>query len=121
MHGWIKNKKEVQFIRQNIPLKFIQDTSLNLPASYLSSGLQKKIQIINRLYSKPKILLWDQPDLTNEINSNVDIKELMEEYIKAGLSVIISSNDIKELSNLCHRIYEFDNGILTESSMYLTI
>lgn len=93
-------------------LNLSMDVMDMLPAQ-LSDGMKHKVVLAMASLMKPEILLLDEP--TTGLDSS-GIKGFLQLLKKLSLqtSIIIASNDIVPVFQLCHRIYIMKSGTLIE-------
>ncbi|MDD5017447.1 MAG: sugar ABC transporter ATP-binding protein [Eubacteriales bacterium] len=82
----------------------------NLPAKYLSRGTQQKVAISKWLHADASILIMDEPSIHLDINSKVELYNIMNKLSHNGKSILIASSDLRELIGMCDRIYIMFNG-----------
>nr|WP_294894652.1 ATP-binding cassette domain-containing protein [uncultured Pedobacter sp.] len=79
----------------------------------LSSGEHKKLQLVKALWLKPQLLIIDQPYTGLDVASRKSLNLLLDEVVKAGVTLILISND-EELPNCVNRFAEIENGKLIQ-------
>lgn len=88
------------------------DFNPKVKAKNLSSGNRQKLSVILALMFQPEILILDEPTLAlDPLLQNV-IYELLEEAVKRGATVFMSSHNLAEVDRICHRI-----GIIKQGKM----
>ena len=90
-------------------LSIVTDSSLK-PARNLSGGNQQKVALAKWLSCGPEIMVLNGPTVGVDIGAKHDIYELLSEYARSGMSIIIASDDIRELLQLCNRVLVMRNG-----------
>lgn len=79
----------------------------------LSKGNQKKAGIVAALIGNPKVIILDEPfanlDPTTQIRLKKILKSLTEEN---NTTVLISSHDLKHVTEVCERIVVLEKGLL---------
>lgn len=76
----------------------------------LSKGMAQKIQFINTIIHKPKILILDEPfSGFDPINANM-IKEKVLEYKNNGNLVILSTHDMSSVESICDQFTLINNA-----------
>jgi len=79
----------------------------------LSGGNQQKIVLAKWLEMKPKVLILDGPTVGVDVGAKASIFKTIHEMVeKYGMSVILISDEIRELTANCHRILVMQNGRL---------
>lgn len=85
----------------------------DLPVQTLSGGNQQKVVLGRWLQSKPKILILNGPTVGVDIGAKFDIHKLMRQLSNTGMSIIIISDDIREIKSVCSRVLVMERGTLT--------
>jgi ABC-type sugar transport system ATPase subunit len=110
------------FTRRIIESLHIRCTSATQEVSYISGGNQQKVVIGKWLSGEFKILIFDQPTRGVDVGAKEEIYQIIRELSDQGVSILIATDEIEELLNLCNKIlvlkkgtivYEFDNDRLT--------
>ncbi|HUH19202.1 ATP-binding cassette domain-containing protein [Albibacterium sp.] len=78
----------------------------------LSSGENKKIQLIKALWLKPQLLIIDQPYTGLDATSRKNLNQVFDDHTNQGLHLILISND-DELPSCINRFAEIKDGDLT--------
>lgn len=78
----------------------------------LSSGENKKIQLIKALWLKPQLLIIDQPYTGLDAASRKNLNQVFDDHTNQGLHLILISND-DELPSCINRFAEIKDGDLT--------
>ncbi|MBQ9767838.1 MAG: ATP-binding cassette domain-containing protein [Lachnospiraceae bacterium] len=79
----------------------------------LSLGQRRRAELGALLLPHPKLLLLDEPTIGLDQNAKEALRELLAERQKEGMTLVISSHDMVEISALCERIALLDHGTLT--------
>lgn len=84
----------------------------------LSGGERQRVAIALSLYLKPSILLADEPTASLDTKKAYDVVEILETISKElNTTVIMVTHDTRLLSK-CDKIYEMNDGILSQSHKY---
>lgn len=79
----------------------------------LSGGNQQKIVLAKWLEMNPKVLILDGPTVGVDVGAKASIFNTIHEMVqKYGMSVILISDEIRELTANCNRILVMQNGRL---------
>lgn len=94
---------------------YIESLSINLPypdfkARYLSGGNQQKVIVSKWMATEPKILLCDEPTQGIDIGAKAEIYRVMDNLAQRGAGLIMVSNDITEILNVCDRVVVMKRG-----------
>lgn len=81
------------------------------PVKSLSGGNQQKIVLIKWLAANPKILILNCPTVGVDVGAKSDIHEIVRRLATdKGVGVIVISDDILEIMQLCNRVLIMKNG-----------
>lgn len=95
----------------------IATDSREAAAQKLSGGNQQKVVLAKWLACQPEILILNGPTVGVDIGAKQDIYDLLCRYARAGMSIIIASDDIREVEALCSRVIVMKGG---KVSRYMT-
>jgi simple sugar transport system ATP-binding protein len=90
----------------------VKTPNVELPAQSLSGGNQQRLVLAKWMASDPTVLLMDGPTVGVDIGSKAEIHELMRSMGKEGRGVILISDDIPELIQVCNRILVMRDGVI---------
>ena len=76
----------------------------------LSGGNQQKVLLSKWLFTKPEILILDEPTRGIDVKAKYDIYLLMKDLIQEGKSIMMISSELPEILGLCQRIYVMNEG-----------
>ena len=79
----------------------------------LSLGQRRRVELGALLLRHPKLLLLDEPTIGLDQTAKENLRMLLAERQKEGMTLVISSHDMGEISALCERIALLDHGMLT--------
>ena len=92
-------------------------TSLNIKApnvgqltGNLSGGNQQKVSIAKWLYSKPEILILDEPTRGIDVGAKYEIYTIMNQLVEQGMSIIMISSELPEILGMSDRVYVVATG-----------
>jgi ABC-2 type transport system ATP-binding protein len=78
----------------------------------LSLGERMKCEFINCVLHNPKIIFLDEPTIGLDIVAKEKIRNFIKKInIERGTTVILTTHDIDDVEELCHRIIIIDKGI----------
>ena len=81
--------------------------------STLSLGQRRRAELGALLLRRPKLLMLDEPTIGLDQTAKESLRRLLTERQKEGMTLVISSHDMGEISALCERIALLDHGRLT--------
>ena len=116
-------KKVIKFILINsrmvteVSKSFIKRLNIKVknahePVRHLSRGTQQKVALSKCLYADADILVLYEPSVNIDINSKVELYNIMNMLCHAGKSILMASSDLRELIGMCDRIYVMFNGAI---------
>jgi simple sugar transport system ATP-binding protein len=82
------------------------------PVQTLSGGNQQRVLIARYLDLKPKILILNGPTIGVDVGSKREIHKLIADLARNGTPIIVVSDDMPELLEICHRVLVMVNGRL---------
>jgi simple sugar transport system ATP-binding protein len=104
----------------------IKTSSPALPVKSLSGGNQQRVVLAKWLASSPRILILNGPTVGVDIGSKSELHEIINRLASQGIGVLVMSDDIPELLQICNRILlmrkgrivqEFSAGGVTENEL----
>ena len=78
----------------------------------LSRGMKQKLCVARALVNNPKLLVLDEPASGMEPKYRRQLKELLQQLCAEGKTILISSHNLQELSEMCTNIGVIDKGRL---------
>jgi len=75
-----------------------------------STGMKQRINIIRALLTQPDILFLDEPTLGLDPQTTHLIRKFIKELNQQGMTIILTTHDMLEAEELCHRIAIVDHG-----------
>jgi ribose transport system ATP-binding protein len=106
----IDGAAERQAVGDYIRLFNIKTPSAEQPIRLLSGGNQQKVAIAKGLLTRPKVLILDEPTRGVDVGAKKEIYQLINEFKKGGLSVIIVSSEMPEVLGMSDRIMVMHEG-----------
>jgi len=76
----------------------------------LSAGNKNKIGILASIFSDPEILILDEPFSNLDPSSQSWLKSKLKKMNDKGVTIIISSHDLKHVTDICNRIVLIEAG-----------
>jgi ABC-2 type transport system ATP-binding protein len=100
--------------------KFLEDnSSFNTKEFYtkkyireLSSGNKTKLGLLASIISDPEMLILDEPFLNLDPSSQSWLKTKLKNLNENGVTILLSSHDLKHVTEICTRILLLENGII---------
>jgi ABC-type sugar transport system ATPase subunit len=97
---------------------YISKLSIKTPSSEqlvgnLSGGNQQKIVIAKWLATKPKVLILDEPTRGVDVVAKAEIYSIIDMLANQGVSIIMISSDLPEVTNMSDRVMVMCRGEVT--------
>tara|TARA_R110000787_G_scaffold50776_5_gene120723 strand:+ start:13 stop:804 length:792 start_codon:yes stop_codon:yes gene_type:complete len=78
--------------------------------SNLPYGVQKRIEVVRAMVSRPKLLLLDEPAAgLNEVETR-QLQELLEQVSATGVTILVVEHDMHFVRNLCDHVVVLNFG-----------
>lgn len=81
-------------------------------ADKLSKGMKRKLAFARAILHNPEILLLDEPTSGVDVVSAREIRTMISEYASEGGTVVLSTHNMWEVQQLCHRVGIINRGRL---------
>ena len=81
------------------------------PASSLSYGDQRRLEIARALATDPKLLLLDEPAAGMNPSETVALDELIHRILEKDVTVVLIEHDMKLVMSICDTLVVLDHGI----------
>ncbi|MEP1612140.1 MAG: sugar ABC transporter ATP-binding protein [Roseobacter sp.] len=108
--GVTSHNRERPFAMRQISDLQIKVGDPMLPVSSLSGGNQQKIVVGNWMNNAPRILLFDEPARGVDVQAKRQIYQIIWEKARMGLSSIVVSTELEDLTECCDRILVLRDG-----------
>ncbi len=108
--GLIDAKLQQEMIRDWMQRLDIRSPSADLPAFSLSGGNQQRVVLARWLARNPRILILNGPTVGVDVGAKAAIHGMIRDLARRGMGVLVISDDIPELMELCGRILVMKNG-----------
>ena len=76
----------------------------------LSKGNQKKAGIVAALIGNPKVVVLDEPFANLDPSTQIRLKQMIKELSSSGTTVLVSSHDLQDVTEVCKRIVLLEKG-----------
>ena len=108
--GFVSDAAARMEVESGIEQLKIKVSSPKQAVQYLSGGNQQKIVFSKWINTKPRILVLHEPTRGVDVQSKLEIYELIRALTHEGVSVIVFTSDILELIGLSDEIYVMYEG-----------
>jgi putative multiple sugar transport system ATP-binding protein len=88
----------------------IKSFSIEQKTKSLSGGNQQKVSISKWLFTKPKVLILDEPTRGIDVGAKFEIYTIINTLVKEGMSIIMISSELPEVMGMSDRIYVVNEG-----------
>jgi putative multiple sugar transport system ATP-binding protein len=110
--GVVNDNEEVK-----IGEKYSQDLKIKTPSieqkvGNLSGGNQQKVSLAKWLFSKPDVLILDEPTRGIDVGAKYEIYTIMNKLVEEGMSIIMISSELPEVLGMSDRIYVVASGMI---------
>ncbi len=110
LHG--KNSADIaDFLKENEPFFDTQRYGRKYIRN-LSTGNKNKVGILASFLSEPEVLILDEPFSNLDPSSQSWLKAKLKELHSQGVTLLVSSHDIKHITEICNRILLLERGQL---------
>lgn len=100
-------KNNVTYLSNKLDLP---DSDLKMVISSYSHGMKQKLCLIASLLSNPKVWILDEPTVGLDIMVFETLKEMMQEFVKHGKTIFITSHNIDLVAKICDRVALVNKG-----------
>ncbi len=84
---------------------------IDVPVRQLSLGQRMKFEIISSVLHEPKFLFMDEPTLGLDFDAQNIMRKLLKKLHKEdGLTILLTSHYMPDITLLCHRVAVIDKG-----------
>lgn len=97
-------KKENDVAREYLGALNVIPPDPDAIVEFMSGGNQQKVILAKWLASGPNILVLDNPTRGIDVGTKEEIYKKIREITREGRSIILISDDLAELTGLCHKI-----------------
>jgi ABC-type sugar transport system ATPase subunit len=111
--GFISRGREWQMAAATSQRLAVKSAGLAAPITSLSGGNQQKCIIGRWLQTQPRVLLLDDPTRGVDVGAKAELYRLIDELVRQGIGVIMTSSELPELLTVCDRILVLSEGRLT--------
>ncbi|RSX54893.1 ABC transporter [Bifidobacterium dolichotidis] len=103
-------RAEVQKRANDLLAAFDLTEAANKSVSSYSAGMTKKICLASAMIHSPRILILDEPFEAVDPISSANIKDILQEYVATGGTVIISSHVMALVERMCTHVAVINDG-----------
>ncbi len=108
--GFISRGKEREVARGYVDDVLIKTPSVEQAVQNLSGGNQQKVVLAKWLFTKSKILIFDEPTRGIDVGAKTEIYQLMNRLAESGVAIIMISSELPEVLGMSDRILVMHEG-----------
>ncbi|SMD02162.1 ABC transporter ATP-binding protein [Primorskyibacter flagellatus] len=114
-HGMANRRKARDFAADVIEKYNVKASGPSAKAHGLSGGNLQKFIMGREIELSPKVLLVSQPTWGVDVGAAAYVRQTLIDLSRSGQAVIVISEELEELFEICDRLYVICNGELTPS------
>jgi len=107
----IEKQKRLGLVDDVLELTDLSDRREALVES-LSRGMKQRLCLAKTLIHNPSVLILDEPASGLDPRGRIELKALLQELIKMGKTILVSSHILTELGDICNRVGIIEKGQL---------
>ena len=109
---FVDRKRESEVARQYTEQLQIKTPGIEQEVEKLSGGNRQKVVLARWLFTKSRLLIFDEPTSGIDVGVKFEIYNLMNRLIEQGIGVIVISSDLPEILGISDRIAVMCEGRL---------
>jgi ABC-type sugar transport system ATPase subunit len=109
---FIDQRKEREAASHYVDRLSIRTPSIAQPVEFLSGGNRQKVVLARWLFTKCKLLIFDEPTAGIDVGVKYEIYNIINRLASEGIGVIVISSQLPELLGICSRI-----GVMCEGRL----
>jgi ABC-2 type transport system ATP-binding protein len=109
IYGVIKEERKKQ-VPKLLDMVGLKERGNDLIGKY-SKGMQQRLGIAQALLNEPELVILDEPGLGLDPVGMVEVREIMHEIAKEGVTVFLSSHLLHEVEQVCTHITIINKGV----------
>jgi putative multiple sugar transport system ATP-binding protein len=110
---FINENEEIVVANQYRDKLGIRATSIEQITENLSGGNQQKVSLAKLLFTKPKLLILDEPTRGIDVGAKFEVYNLINTMAAEGMSIILISSELAEIIGMSDRVYVMSEGGFT--------
>jgi len=116
MAGFYAKSDEVKssFVDTGVEIADLGDRLKSKVSTY-SKGMTRKILLARSLMMMPKLVILDEPTSGLDVLNSIEIRNIIKDFVKRGITVLLSSHNMLEVEFLSDRVALIDKGKILET------
>jgi simple sugar transport system ATP-binding protein len=115
--GLLDKKKVGDQKKESLSMIHIAGMKPSNPVKSLSGGNQQKVVIVKWLAANPRILILNSPTVGVDVGAKSEIHKIVKDLARNGMGVIVISDDIPEVIQICNRVLIMKDGVIAGESL----
>ncbi len=111
--GVVNDNEEVKVANDMKSSLNIKTPSVDQTVQNLSGGNQQKVSLAKWLFTRPEILILDEPTRGIDVGAKYEIYLIMNRLVQQGMSIIMISSELPEILGMSDRVYVVSGGKIT--------
>ncbi|TLM99643.1 sugar ABC transporter ATP-binding protein, partial [bacterium] len=111
--GVVNDNEEVKVANEMRTSLNIKTPNVDQTVQNLSGGNQQKVSLAKWLFTKPEILILDEPTRGIDVGAKYEIYTIMNRLVEQGMSIIMISSELPEILGMSDRVYVVSGGKIT--------
>jgi ABC-2 type transport system ATP-binding protein len=113
MYGMTKEERGKQVPRL-LDMVGLKERGNDLVGTY-SKGMQQRLGMAQALLGEPELVILDEPSLGLDPTGMVEVREIMKEMAKEGVTIFLSSHLLHEVQQVCTHVTIINKGVAIAS------
>ena len=113
MYGMNKEERKKQ-VPKLLDMVGLRERGDDLIGKY-SKGMQQRLGMAQALLNEPELVILDEPGLGLDPVGMVEVREIMKEMEKEGVTVFLSSHLLHEVEQVCSHVTIINRGVAVAS------
>lgn len=98
-----------------ITQEYVKELAIKTPSTEqvvrnLSGGTQQKVVLSKWLFTKSKVLIFDEPTRGIDVGAKAEIYHLIWKLVAEGIGILLISSELPEVLKMCDRILVMHDG-----------
>ena len=92
--------------------RFELSDAADRPVKTYSGGMRRRLDLCASLVGRPRILFLDEPTTGLDPRSRIGLWDVIDELVKEGTTLLLTTQYLEEADHLCERIAVIDHGLI---------